>query len=120
MIQLGRGTKPGDPLGDIIFLFAMRSALQRIRDDHRNRGRVWSVPVYPLEPPMPLTSRCRDELGKPRFVDLSDVSYMDDATLRLVCDTAEQLASEAADAAGHCGTRVRHEVVLPGFFVRKD
>ena len=94
VIQLGQGTKPGDPLGDIIFLFAMRSALQRIRDDRRSRGRVWSVPIYPLESPVPLTSIRRDELGKPRFVDLSDVSYMDDATFPLVCDTAEQLASE--------------------------
>ena len=38
-------------------LFAMWSALQHIRDDRRSRGQVRSVPVYPLEPPMPTPRR---------------------------------------------------------------
>ena len=70
-MQLGHRTKPGDPLGDIIFLFATVSALQHIGDDRRSRGRIWSVPVHRLEPPMPLTSRRREELEEPRHVVLS-------------------------------------------------
>ena len=49
---------------------------------------------------MPLTSRRRDDLGKSRFVDLSDVSYMDDAMSPLVCDPAEQLASAVPELLG--------------------
>ena len=72
-------------------LFAMRSALQHIRDDRRSRGRVWSIPVSPLEPPMPLTSRRSDELEEPRLVDLSDGCYMDNAMFPLVYIKAEHL-----------------------------
>ena len=78
-----------DPHGDIIFLFATVSALQHIGDDRRSRGRILSVPVHRLEPPVPLTSRRPEELEEPRHVVLS-----------LVCDTVEQLASAVPELLG--------------------
>ena len=55
---------------------------------------------------MPLTSKRRDELEEPRFDDLSDVSYVDDAMFPLFCDTAEQLSNLPVRSSwGSCSSR---------------
>ena len=72
--QLGRGTKPGDPLGNIIFCSPCGRRCNTFETT------AAAEDGFSRSPSILWSRRCprRDDLGKSRFVDLSDVSHVDE------------------------------------------
>ena len=87
LAQTGRGTKPGDPLGDLLFTIAFTRVLRRIRADMLEAGLGMPMPYDPTTGPI---------AGAPsETITATDVSFADDADLFVLARLPSELIAKA-------------------------
>ena len=86
-----KGTRPGDPFGDIVFNFMMSEVLGRVRHRLRANGLMLKLPSSELSSWCDMTQRGMHEM--------IDVSFVDDVAAVIAADDPEALKNKTAAVA---------------------